>query len=237
MSNKVRILVAEDDTHIREGLVDALEFEGYEVFSAADGSKALEAYATLHPDLILLDVMMPRKNGYDVCREIRRGNPDIPIIMLTAKGEEIDKVLGLELGSDDYITKPYSLRELNARISAVLRRSQRGAGNGTLENKQIDSLEFGKVRVDLKRLLATTPTGEIELSSREAELLKYFMTNAEIVLDRNKILAEVWGMNYHGFSRTLDQHIVQLRKKIEPDPKKPTHIKTVYGVGYRFVVD
>lgn len=236
MSRKIKILVAEDDNNIREGLTDALEFEGYEVFSAADGSKALKAYAQLHPDLILLDVMMPRKNGYEVCREIRRGNPDIPIIMLTAKSEEIDKVLGLELGSDDYITKPYSLRELTARISAVLRRSRREKGNNKTEY-QGDELEFGKVKVDLKRLTATTPNGEVEISARELELLKYFMTHAGIVLDRDDILAEVWGMNYHGFSRTLDQHIVQLRKKIEPDPKKPSHIKTVYGIGYRFILD
>ncbi len=236
MNRKIKILVAEDDTNIREGLTDALEFEGYEVFSAADGSKALEAYAKLHPDLILLDVMMPRKNGYDVCREIRRGNPDIPIIMLTAKGEEIDKVLGLELGSDDYITKPYSLRELTARIAAVLRRLRRGNENNKIEY-QGDELKFGKIKVDLRRLIAITPNGEIELSVREVELLKHFMLHAGTVLDRNNILAEVWGMNYHGFSRTLDQHIVQLRKKIEPDPKNPIHIKTVYGIGYRFIAD
>ena len=236
MSRKIKILVAEDDNNIREGLTDALEFEGYEVFSAADGSKALKAYAQLHPDLILLDVMMPRKNGYEVCREIRRGNRDIPIIMLTAKSEEIDKVLGLELGSDDYITKPYSLRELTARIAAVLRRSRREKENNKTEY-QGDELEFGKVKVDLKRLIATTPNGEVELSAREIELLKYFMLHAGTVLDRDDILAEVWGMNYHGFSRTLDQHIVQLRKKIEPDPKKPSYIKTVYGIGYRFILD
>jgi len=236
MTRKIKILVAEDDNNIREGLTDALEFEGYEVFSAADGSKALELYAKLHPDLILLDVMMPRKNGYDVCREIRRGNPDIPIIMLTAKGEEIDKVLGLELGSDDYVTKPYSLRELTARISAVLRRSRR-VHEDNKDEYHGDTMEFGKVKVDLKRLIAITPNGEIELSPRELELLKYFMLRVGTVLDRNDILAGVWGMNYHGFSRTLDQHIVQLRKKIEPDPKHPSHIKTVYGIGYRFIVN
>ncbi|MBU8901930.1 MAG: response regulator transcription factor [Victivallales bacterium] len=236
MSRKIKILVAEDDNNIREGLTDALEFEGYEVFSAADGSKALKAYAQLHPDLILLDVMMPRKNGYEVCREIRRGNRDIPIIMLTAKSEEIDKVLGLELGSDDYITKPYSLRELTARIAAVLRRSRRKKGNDKTEYHG-GELKFGKVKVYLKRLIATTPNGEVELSAREIELLKYFMLHAGTVLNRDDILEKVWGMNYHGFSRTLDQHIVQLRKKIEPDPKKPSHIKTVYGIGYRFILD
>jgi two-component system, OmpR family, alkaline phosphatase synthesis response regulator PhoP len=235
MSNKIKILVAEDDTNIREGLIDALEFEGYDVFGAADGSKALEMYATMRPDLILLDVMMPRKNGYDVCREIRRGNTNIPIIMLTAKGEEIDKVLGLELGSDDYVTKPYSLRELNARISAVLRRSQKNLNEITASNEQSDFLEFGDVRVDIKRLIATTVNGEVELTSREVKLLQYFMLNSELVLDRNKIMAEVWGMSSHGCSRTLDQHIAQLRKKIEPNPQNPTHIKTVYGIGYRFL--
>ncbi len=236
MSRKIKILVAEDDSNIREGLRDALEFEGYEVFEAANGSKALEVYAKLRPDLILLDVMMPRKNGYDVCREIRHGNPDIPIIMLTAKGEEIDKVLGLELGSDDYITKPYSLRELTARIAAVLRRSKRRNENKDLEYHG-DELEFGSVKVDLKRLIAITPKGELELSFRELELLKYFMVHPDIVLDRNRILSEIWGVDFHGLSRTLDQHIAQLRKKIEPDPKNPTHIKTVYGIGYRFIID
>ncbi len=230
MNNKVKILVAEDDNNIRDGLIDALEFEGYEVIGAADGSKAIEAYAKRNPDLILLDVMMPQKNGYDVCREIRRGNPSIPIIMLTAKGEEIDKVLGLELGADDYVTKPYSLRELTARIAAVLRRSQ----NGVTASLEASKLEFGDVKVDPERMVAVTPNGEVELSAREIQLLKYFITHDEKVLNRDDILEAVWGMNHYGFSRTLDQHIAQLRKKIEPDPKRPCHIKTVYGIGYRF---
>lgn len=228
--NKVKILVAEDDNNIREGLIDALEFEGYEVIGASDGSKAIEAYAKRDPDLILLDVMMPQKNGYDVCREIRRGNPSVPIIMLTAKGEEIDKVLGLELGADDYVTKPYSLRELTARIAAVLRRSQ----NGAAASPEVNKIEFGDVKVDLERMVAVTPDREIELSAREIQLLKYFVSNAEKVLGRDDILEAVWGMNHYGFSRTLDQHIAQLRKKIEPDPKQPSYIKTVYGIGYRF---
>jgi len=217
--------------NIREGLVDALEMEGYQVEAAADGSEAIKFYAQWQPDLIILDVMMPRKSGYDVCREIRRGNPDIPIIMLTAKGEEIDKVLGLELGADDYVTKPFGLRELMARIGAVLRRSQ-GASEQNLPESE--NLAFGKIEIDIPKMRGRRNGESFDLTQKEIELLKYFLARPGEVLDRNELLNVAWGPGYHGFTRTLDQHLVQLRKKIEDDPKNPRHIQTVYGIGYRF---
>ncbi len=233
MSGKIKILVAEDDLNIREGLCDALELEAYDVREAVDGSDALKQYTQWQPDLILLDIMMPKVSGYDVCRQIRNGNPDIPIIMLTAKGEEIDKVLGLELGADDYVTKPFSLRELMARVSAVMRRTQRG-NNEERKSEDNGEFKFGDVTVNSGTMQAHTPAGSHDLSSREIDLLKFFVAHSGQVLDRNKILSAVWGSGYGGYSRTLDQHIAQLRKKIEPDPAKPVYIETVYGIGYRF---
>ncbi len=227
----VKILVAEDDVNIRNGLVDALEMEGYEVREAPDGSETLRLYTQWQPDLLLLDLMMPKISGFEVCRNIRNGNRDLPIIMLTAKGEEIDKVLGLELGADDYITKPFSVRELLARISAVLRRSQRAhedcPGNA-------NEFMFANIAVDAARMTAQTASGETELTAREIDLLRFFSAHPGEVMERDRILAAVWGNNYGGFSRTLDQHIAQLRKKIEVDPKAPALIETVYGIGYRF---
>ena len=230
--SKTRILVAEDDVNIRNGLVDALEMEGYEIREAADGSRTLQLYTQWQPDLLLLDLMMPKISGFDVCRNIRNGNKDIPIIMLTAKGEEIDKVLGLELGADDYITKPFSVRELVARIAAVLRRSQRCRTEEKVP--ATDCFQCGPVAVDVRRMAATVGTTEVELTAREIDLLRFFAGHPGEVLERDRILAAVWGNHYGGFSRTLDQHIAQLRKKIEPDPKAPALIETVYGIGYRF---
>ena len=233
MNRKIKILVAEDDTNIREGLVDFLEMEGYEVKSAENGSEAIKKYSIWTPDLLLLDVMMPKINGYDVCKDIRRGNPDIPIIMLTAKSEEIDKVLGLELGADDYVTKPFSLRELKARISAILRRVVNKPEIKTLNEE--NDFQFGSVTVSPQNMKAKTDRGEIDLSMREIKLLTFFHQHPGIVLERNDILAAVWGENYGGFTRTLDQHIAQLRKKVEPDPQNPQFIQTVYGIGYRYI--
>lgn len=231
--NKTKILVAEDDVNIREGLVDALTLEGYEVREAPDGSEALRLYTRWQPDLILLDLMMPKVSGYDVCRQLRNGNPHLPIIMLTAKGEEIDKVVGLELGADDYVTKPFSLRELLARIAAVLRRTKRQEPEPATAAPG-DRFDFGTIVVDAKTMTATTPAGTVELTVREIELLRYFVRHRGEALDRNSILEAVWGNGYHGFSRTLDQHIAQLRKKLGDTPAAPVGIETVYGVGYRF---
>ncbi|OGV47576.1 MAG: DNA-binding response regulator [Lentisphaerae bacterium GWF2_44_16] len=231
---KRKILVVEDEENIREGLIDALGMEGYEVKGVADGREALKYYTQWEPELLLLDIMMPHKSGYDICREIRRGNPHIPIIMLTAKGEEIDKVLGLELGADDYITKPFGLRELAARISAVLRRAYPSEEPRKENFTELSEIKFGDVQIDIKTMRGKKGKEEFELSRREIDMLLYFTKHKSEVLDRYNLMMAVWGSEHRGFSRTLDQHIVQLRKKIEDDPKNPEYIKTVYGIGYRF---
>lgn len=231
MNRTVKILIAEDDENIREGLLDALEMENYQVKGAVNGREALKYYTQWEPDMLILDVMMPYKSGYDICREVRHGNPDIPIIMLTAKGEEIDKVVGLEIGADDYITKPFGLRELMARISAVLRRSR---SNESPDDAPKDELQFGKVNIDIKKMRGECHGRTLDFSQKEIEILKYFIARSGEVVERNELLNAAWGPGYHGFTRTLDQHIVQLRKKIEENPQEPKHILTVYGIGYRF---
>ena len=223
-----KILVAEDDRNIRSGLVDALELEGYVMEEAADGAGALRKFTAFRPDLVLLDVMMPNLNGYEVCRRIRRSDAATPIIMLTAKGEEIDKVLGLELGADDYVTKPFGLRELSARIAAQLRRRR----VETAASPPSGEFAFGPWRVDVKKLSAETAGVAVELTMREIELLRLFAAHPGEVLDRSFIMREIWG-NALTSSRTLDQHLVVLRRKIEPE-HLPRLIETVYGVGYRF---
>lgn len=231
---KIKILVAEDDSHIRQGLTDTLESESYTVVEAENGAQAIERFHGQDFDLILLDVMMPEKSGYDVCRDIRKKNQDIPIIMLTAKGEEIDKVVGLELGADDYITKPFGVHELLARISAVLRRSNRHTE--PLDNNSDADFPFGGSMVDPKTYKIVKDGCSIDISERELKLLSYFYDHKGEVLSRDDILNAVWGINYLGTTRTLDQHIAQLRKKIEPDLSNPSIITTVHGVGYRYEV-
>ncbi len=232
--NSIRILVAEDDSNIRTGLVDTLESEGYQVQGAADGNKAIQMFKEDKYDLVILDIMMPGKSGYDVCKEIRRQDEDVPVIMLTAKGEEIDKVVGLQLGADDYITKPFGIHELLARISAALRRSMRSKKLGFKENITPDSFKFGSVHIDTIQYRAKKEKTSIDLSDREIQLLKYFYSHPREVLSRDRLLNAVWGIDYFGTTRTLDQHVAQLRKKIEPDPRRPTVITTVHGVGYRY---
>ncbi|HUI71307.1 MAG TPA: response regulator transcription factor [Spirochaetia bacterium] len=226
---KRRILVAEDDAAILTGLVDLLEGEGFLVERALDGTEALRRWNEARPDLILLDVMMPEKSGFDVCREIRKRDAATPVIMLTAKGEEIDKVVGLELGADDYVVKPFGANELLARIRAVLRR---GRGKGSPKDDR--PIEFGNVRVDPRTLKGRRGAKDFEVSPREMSLLRLFSSREGEALDRFTILDEVWGVKYEGTTRTLDQHIACLRKKIEEDPAYPRHITTVHGVGYRF---
>ena len=228
----IRVLIAEDDASLRQGLIDLLEGEGYQVFPAGDGQKALDCFRLEAPDLVLLDVMMPELSGYDVCREIRKSDSRTPIIMLTAKGEEIDKVVGLELGADDYVTKPFGLHELRARISAVLRRSR------NLQQEPATSLpeqfSIGLALIDRKTYRVTTDNQSQSLTSREMKLLEIFHTRPNEVLSRNDLLNAAWGVNYFGTTRTLDQHIAQLRKKIEQDPAAPQFLLTVHGVGYKF---
>jgi two-component system, OmpR family, alkaline phosphatase synthesis response regulator PhoP len=227
----IQILVAEDEANLREGLVDTLESEGYRVNAVGDGAAALQVFASGGIDLVLLDIMMPEKSGFDVCREIRKHNTRVPIIMLTAKGEEIDKVLGLELGADDYITKPFGLHELRARIAAVLRRClPEPAAVAELP----DIVHFGAAQIDRKSYRGHLSSRVFSLTARELKLIDAFCRHPSQVLSRNELLNLVWGIDYHGTTRTLDQHIAQLRKKIEADPSSPEVILTVHGVGYRY---
>jgi len=234
MMTQIKVLVAEDDMNIRMGLVDTLESEGYGVSQAKDGKIAMQLFDKDCFDLVLLDVMMPEKSGYDVCRDIRAINEDVPIIMLTAKGEEIDKVVGLQLGADDYITKPFGIHELLARISAVLRRSKRE------KNKDKELFEqpfmFGEFEVNPKTYKINKEETSIDLSERELKLICHFQAHPGEVLSRDNILNAIWGIDYLGTTRTLDQHIAQLRKKIEIDPSNPMLITTVHGVGYRYEI-
>lgn len=229
-----RILVVEDDKHIRGGLADALQDEGYEVETAADGKAALAAFTRRRPDLMLLDLMMPEMSGYDVCRAVRRQDARTAIIMLTAKGEEIDKVVGLELGADDYVTKPFGVRELLARVAAALRRS--GAPAVAAPPPAVpDEFDFGAARVNRRTYVATCGGRAHDLTARELKLLDQFVARPREVLSREELLNRVWGVTYYGTTRTLDQHIAQLRKKVEQDPESPQAIQTVHGVGYRYV--
>jgi DNA-binding response OmpR family regulator len=229
---KPLILIAEDDADLRQGLIDLLEAENYLVLAVASGGQALEAYQHHRPDLILLDVMMPELSGYDVCREIRRKDPETLILMLTAKGEEIDKVVGLELGADDYVTKPFGLHELRARIAAVLRRHRPAVSPN--KAKPGPCFAFGRAQIDPGAFTAELDGKKHKLSARELALLEIFVKAADQVLSRNDLLNAAWGVDYFGTTRTLDQHIAQLRKKIEPDPAHPTSLETVHGIGYRY---
>jgi len=224
-----KILIAEDDRNIRRGLADALELEGYRAIEAADGSEALKLFHECKPDLLLLDIMMPGLSGYEVCRRIRNDDPLVPVIMLTAKGEEIDKVLGLELGADDYVTKPFGLRELSARIAAQLRRRRNERENTDSPTPPPNRFSFGPWEIDRKQLRAFYAEKTEELTQREIALLELFSTHPGEALPRDFIMREVWGAAFLS-SRTLDQHMVALRRKLEP----PRLIETVYGVGYRF---
>ncbi len=236
MNEAPRILVAEDDLHIREGLVDMLESEGYAVVAAADGRAAVAAWETAGAELVLLDIMMPGLNGYDVCREIRRTNASVPILMLTAKGQEIDKVIGLELGADDYITKPFGVRELLARVHAALRRARLAAPPPapTVEDDIPESFRFGEALIHRRTYRGTLGEEEFDLTSREMELIICFHQHPHEVLRREELMQMVWGQRYYGTTRTLDQHIAQLRKKIEADPHNPAVITTAHGIGYRY---
>ncbi len=227
---QIKILVAEDDANIRMGLVDTLESENYQVLEAKNGKEALQVFKDNLFDLILLDVMMPEKSGFDVCQDIRSTDSEVPIIMLTAKGEEIDKVVGLKLGADDYVTKPFGVHELLARIAAVLRRSKRNDINESIS--QIFS--FAGFEVNPKTYKMIKEDNEIDISERELNLIQHFYSFSGEVLSRDNLLNAIWGINYLGTTRTLDQHIAQLRKKIEKDPAKPQFITTVHGVGYRY---
>jgi DNA-binding response OmpR family regulator len=230
----IRILVAEDDRNILVGLTDTLEGEGYTVVGATDGEQALRLFGQQHFDLVVLDIMMPGRSGYDVCREIRRRDQSTPIIMLTAKSEEVDKVVGLELGADDYITKPFGVHELLARIGSILRRARRAAQPEAARDALPPLLRMGEAEIDRKKYRVRLGRRERELTAREVRLLEVFYAHPGDVMSRDALLNAVWGINYLGTTRTLDQHIAQLRKKIEKDVREPKVILTVHGVGYKY---
>ena len=229
---KKHIIVVEDDAHIRLGLCDALRAEGYEVSDCRDGSEAGSLIKNARPDLVILDVMLPGKSGFDLCRDIRARKDRVPILMLSAKGQEIDKVVGLELGADDYVTKPFSLRELLARVQALLRR----AGSTGKANELPAEIAFGKVRIDGKALRGKRGKEQFELTPRELKVLAVLFRERGNAVSRDALLNEVWGIDYYGTTRTLDQLIVKLRQKIEDVPGEPRHLLTVHTLGYRLDV-
>jgi two-component system response regulator RegX3 len=222
-----KILVVEDEQSLREPLVYLLEKEGYEVVDAADGDQAIKEFNAKQPDLILLDLMLPKKSGNEVCQIIRQTS-NVPIIMLTAKDSEIDKVVGLEIGADDYVTKPYSTPELKARIKAVLRRNV----DPQIELGNI--LEAGGVRMDIERHEVEVNGQRVQLPLKEFELLELLLENVNRVLTRGQIIDRVWGSDYFGDTKTLDVHVKRIRSKIEEDPARPEHLVTVRGLGYKF---
>jgi two-component system alkaline phosphatase synthesis response regulator PhoP len=225
---KTRILIVEDEPAMVAGLRDNFEYEGYEVISAADGVSGLERVFADEPDLVVLDVMMPRLSGLEVCKQVKAKRPDIPIIMLTARGQEIDKVVGLELGADDYVTKPFSIRELMARVKAVLRRTSQPARVPAL-------YRFGDVEVNLRANEVRRAGTPVDLSTKEFALLAYFIAHPSETLSRDHLLDAVWGYENYPNTRTVDTHIVHLRQKLEPNPEEPRFIVTVHGTGYKFV--
>jgi len=223
-----RILVVEDEEALRITLTDRLQSEDYTVESAADGEQGLQMALHGRFDLIILDVMLPRKKGFDVCRDIRRAGRTTPIIMLTARGETVDKVLGLKIGADDYLTKPFEMAELVARIEALLRRAP-------LRQSETDAVRnFGRLRVDLRGTSVSRDGKPVALSAREFQLLRYFIEHPGATLSREVLLKEVWGYNADAFTRTVDVHVASLRQKLEEDPKKPSLFTTVLGLGYKF---
>jgi DNA-binding response OmpR family regulator len=225
---RAKILVVEDEPAMVAGLRDNFEFEGYEVITARDGVEGLERALDESPDLVVLDVMMPRMSGLEVCKQLRAKRASLPIIMLTARGQEVDKVVGLELGADDYVTKPFSIRELLARVKSVLRRT-------AVLPKDKEQHSFSDVEVDLRRCRVVRSGKALDISSKEFDLLKYFICHPGETLSRDRLLEDVWGYENYPTTRTVDTHLVRLRQKLEPDPEQPQYFLTVHGTGYRFV--
>src|SRR5579884_97389 len=223
-----RILLVEDEEDLRMTLSDRLKAEGYALETASDGEDGLRKATQNSHDLIILDVMLPKKNGFDVCRDVRNAGIAAPIIMLTARGQLVDKVLGLKIGADDYLTKPFEVLELLARIEAHIRRN-------SVQPKDAEVLQFGSIRVDLKGTTVSRNGKPVPLSAREFRLLRYFAQNPGTTLSREVLLKEVWGYNEDTFTRTVDVHVGSLRQKLEKDPKQPSLILTVPGLGYKFV--
>jgi DNA-binding response OmpR family regulator len=222
------VLIIEDEPDMVLGLKDNFEYEGYDVSVARDGREGLTRALADRPDVILLDIMLPKMSGLDVCRELRSQGLDTPVIMLTARGQEIDKVIGLEMGADDYVTKPFSIKELLARVRAQLRRATRQVA-------EVEAYSFGEVALNFRRYEATRGDQQLELSPREFELLKYFIQHRGETITRDQLLDDVWGYDNYPFTRTVDNHIAKLRQKVEAVPADPKYIITVHRVGYKFL--
>lgn len=227
-----RILIIEDDLAILRGLKDNLEYDKYEVLTATDGEQGYCLIQEKKPDLIILDLMLPKMSGYELCRKVRQEGLNTPILMLTARGEEVDRVLGLDLGADDYVTKPFSVPELLARIRAILRRVQQSK-KGPLPNE----LRFGKVLIDFKSFEARRAGKALNMSRKEFGILRLLAARAGEVVTRDELLDEVWGYEQYPTTRTVDNHIALLRSKLEENPSKPCHLLTVHGVGYKLVLE
>jgi DNA-binding response OmpR family regulator len=221
------MLVVEDDRSLYKPLKRVFEADGYALDFAGDGAAGLEAFRTLPPSLVLLDLKLPKIHGREVCRTMKTEAPSLPIIVLSASVDEVDKVLMLEMGADDYVTKPFSPRELLARVHSVLRRAH---GSGPLEQ-----YSFGDISVDFAKMELTRAGSQVALTSQEFKILKYFVHNLERVISRDELLNHVWGYNCYPSTRTVDNHLVKLRQKLEADPASPRHLITVHGAGYKFV--
>ena len=230
---KTKILVVEDDPHILLGLEEVLKSDGFDVATCNRGDQALDAFGKHRPILVVLDVMLPGLSGYDVCKQLRAKKVATPILMLTAKGQEIDKVVGLDLGADDYVTKPFGVRELLARIHALLRRGSNGTSPASKESES--AFIVGAATINPKTFQLQRGKASEELTAKELKLLQFFHLHTGEVLSRDRLLNEVWGYNYFGTTRTLDQVIVQLRKKLGDNGDEPKHLLTVHGVGYKLM--
>ena len=229
MSVSPRVLIVEDEAGLRLTLSDRLASEGYAVETASDGEVGLAHAASGAFDVIVLDVMLPRLNGFEVCREVRQRGVSTPILMLTARGQVVDRVVGLKLGADDYLTKPFEAIELMARLEALMRRRSSGARPGG------DTYRFGEVVVDFRRMEVTRAGRAVDLSAREFKLLRHFVEHRGATLSRDELLAEVWGYDDMPLTRTVDVHVAGLRQRIEANPKSPEYIVTVHGLGYKFL--
>jgi DNA-binding response OmpR family regulator len=225
-----KILIVEDDPAILLGLQASLEEDNYELITASDGENGFQLAKSANPNLIILDIMLPSKSGLDICRDLRKLNINTPVLMLTAKKEEIDKVLGFETGADDYLTKPFSIMELRMRIKALLRRLEP-------EKREIESVDFGNLKINFKRLEASKNDEPLNLSAKEFQILKYFTEREGEIISRDMLLDDVWGYENYPTTRTVDNFILSLRKKIEDDPSQPKHILTIHTVGYKFIRD
>lgn len=228
--NARRMLIVEDDPEMGMGLEDFFQLKGYEVTRATDGERALQLMTTLPAyDIVLLDVMLPKKNGFEILREARKAGVDSPVVMLTVKGNETDKLQGFDLGADDYVTKPFSAEELSARVRAVLKRTQ------VPSEAPMEVYQFGDIEVNFSNHTATREGEDLQFTALEFDILRYFIQHRGRTVSRKQLLRDVWGISGDITTRTIDRHVASLRKKIEPDPNTPAFIETVYGIGYKFV--